>query len=1574
MKLLSSLPPAWNNIALIMRNKPDIETLSIDDLYNNLKVYEAEIKGQSSSGFNSYNVSFVSSENTSSINETTKAAHDLSAAGSKEQSSASSYADDVATITMRVKKFIKKTRRNLNFNGKEPVGFDKTKFECYNCHRRGHFAREYHAPRNQGNRSVDNKRRVVPIETPASALVDILNKAYLEILGYQYGLESLEERIRVHQKNETIFEESIAFLKYDVQVRDISIKDLKNKLEETMKEKDDLREKLTKFKESFKNLTKLINSQMSANDKTGLGYDSQFSENEMPKCEIFETATNSCVSEIDEDDNQAKDSVNHLIKDCPFYENKMVEKSVVNNKGKAVATKSGQVLVNAAKQNSTVSTSTVRPKVNTAAIRPNVNAKSSYFKLHFPKRRHFNQRSTANTNTFSRKFNTAKGKNVTTAGLKAVVNAAEGKKENAVKSSACWIWRPKGKLIDHTSKDKGSYTLKRFNYVDPNGRLKSAMAWMKGIKREFSAARTPQQNRVAERKNKTLIEAARTIQSDSLLPTTFWAEAVNTACYVQNRVLVTKPPQKTPYELLIVGHVLDASNPNDQDALDSTAGGNFLDKIPRECLAIIESKSKVRYSRSRMTDSRVSMNAPLPSSLPSHSFDLQQIATSLEDKLDIRMNRFEKSLNDMKPFVTPSAPIKAVDEVCVTCGSNHSYNHCPLTRGRNKFPIFHDSIQQFQTAAVGNFVQGNRHLNFGISYDGPPIPPPVVEKEPEETKDTELPSTKNIEPPSVQVLEKEKEPIDEPFVVPKPKANLPYPSRLAKKNSVKRMISLLQSSWKFSAIFILSLVLQTLSFICPSLQQVVLKNLLEKLGDPGRFLIPCDFSKFDNCLALADLGASINLMPTAHALIDVYEGEITLRHDEQSLTLKCGDTPSISYNNFESLKKVDHIDATCEEYSQEVLGFADVVASGNPSPYYEPIVSNSSPTLTPFDECDFLLLEEADAFIAIDDEPISSEINAMYYDPEGDILILEELLNSDPLPPLSNQKDYFPKAHKDLKVIEPKENKSSNDEPPEVKLKDLPPHLEYAFLGENNKWPVIMAKDLSVDEKSALLKSDSLCPKKGGMTVVTNDENELVPTRLVTRWRVCIDYQKLNEATRKDHFPLPFMDQMLERLAGNEYYCFLDGFSGYFQIPIDPKDQEKTTFTCPYGTFAYKRMPFGLCNAPGTFQRCMMAIFHDMIEQTMEVFMVDFSVFGIVLGHRISKKGIEVDKAKIDPFELMYDASDFVVGAVLGQRIEKHFRPIHYTSKTMTEAESNYTTTEKEMLAVVYAFEKFRQEYVDILTACHSGPTEGHYSANYTAKKVFDSGFYWPTIYKDAFELVKNCDSCQRQGKISQKDEMSQNAIQVCEIFDVWGIDFMGPFLNSKGKKYILVAVDYLSKWVEAKALPTNDARVVVKFLKSLFFRFRTPKAIISDRGTHFCNDQFAKVMSKYGTAFKTPIDHHKLQLNELHELRDQAYENSLIYKERTKKLHDSKIKNRIFNVSDQVLLFNSRLKIFFGKLKTRWSGPFTITEVYAYATAKLSHANGSNFKVNCHRLKHYYGGDVPPMEILDFETFHKDQ
>ncbi|GJS61709.1 reverse transcriptase domain-containing protein [Tanacetum coccineum] len=264
------------------------------------------------------------------------------------------------------------------------------------------------------------------------------------------------------------------------------------------------------------------------------------------------------------------------------------------------------------------------------------------------------------------------------------------------------------------------------------------------------------------------------------------------------------------------------------------------------------------------------------------------------------------------------------------------------------------------------------------------------------------------------------------------------------------------------------------------------------------------------------------------------------------------------------------------------------------------------------------------------------------------------------------------------------------------------------------------------------------------------------------------------------------------------------------------------------------------------------------------------------------------------------------------------------------------------------------QEAINILTACHNGPTGGHHGANYTAKKVFDSGFYWPTIYRDAHDMVKSCDSCQRQGKISQKDEMLQNAIQV-----------------------------------EAKAFPTNDDRVIVKFLKSLFARFGTPRAIISDRGEekpsfHVGPYRFDDALLAFPSAFKTPIgctpyklvygkachlpiklehkaywalkhcnfdlktagDHRKVQMNELNELRDQAYENSLSISENRRKIHDSKIKNRVFNVGNRVLLFNSRLKIFSGKLKTRWTGPFTVTQVFPYGTVELSQTYGPNFKV----------------------------
>ena len=457
------------------------------------------------------------------------------------------------------------------------------------------------------------------------------------------------------------------------------------------------------------------------------------------------------------------------------------------------------------------------------------------------------------------------------------------------------------------------------------------------------------------------------------------------------------------------------------------------------------------------------------------------------------------------------------------------------------------------------------------------------------------------------------------------------------------------------------------------------------------------------------------------------------------------------------------------------------------------------------------------------------------------------------------------------------------ERPPKLELKPLPTHLKYAFLGEDNTFPVIISSSLDLTQETQLLEilkthrntlgwtiadikgiSPLICthrihleedvkpsrqpqrrlnpimkevvkkevlklldvgviypiadskwvsptqvvPKKSGVTVVSNENNELIPTRVTSGWRVCIDYRKLNAGTRKDHFPLPFVDQMLERVAGHEFYCFLDGHSGYNQIEIALEDQEKITFTCPFGTFACRKMPFGLCNAPGTFQRCMMGIFSDMIEIILEIFMDDFSVFGdsfesclenlrkvlercqeknivlnwekchfmvtqgIVLGHIVSKDGIEVDKAKVElisnlptpkcvrdirsflghagfyrrfikdssaiarplctllakdvpftwsqacdtaftklknmlvsppimrspnwdlPFEIMCDASDYTIGAVLGQREDKKAFVIYYASKTLDSAQANYTTTEKEFLAVVFALEKFRSYIV----------------------------------------------------------------------------------------------------------------------------------------------------------------------------------------------------------------------------------------------------------------------------------------
>ncbi|GJT60618.1 reverse transcriptase domain-containing protein, partial [Tanacetum coccineum] len=651
---------------------------------------------------------------------------------------------------------------------------------------------------------------------------------------------------------------------------------------------------------------------------------------------------------------------------------------------------------------------------------------------------------------------------------------------------------------------------------------------------------------------------------------------------------------------------------------------------------------------------------------------------------------------------------------------------------------------------------------------------------------------------------------------------------------------------------------------------------------------------------------------------------------------------------------------------------------------------------------------------------------------------------------------------KELHFEEIKTIKSSIDDPPKLELKDLPSYHEYAFLEGTDKLPVIIPKELKDEEKDALLKvlkshkwaiawkiSDikgidpSFCThkilmeddykpavqhqrrvspvhcvaKKGGITVVENEDNELIPTRLVTGWRVCIDYRKLNDATCKDHFPLPFMDPMLERLAGNEYYCILDGFSGYFQIPIDPKDQDKTTFTCPYGTFAYRRMPFCLCNAPGTFQRCMMAIFHDKIEETMEEkchFMVKE---GIVLGHKISKSEIEVDRAKVDvkaklshPTSIK-GAENFAAdhlsrlenpheGALEKIEINETF-PLetlgiissHNDSSTPWFSDiANYhavnfvvkgmSSQQKKKFfkdVKLCAYQVIRrcvhgQEAVDILTACHNGPIGGHHGANYTAKKVLDSSSIgrlfteMPMTWSHGVTLV-NVKAKSRNVMKCLKMQFKFARSLTYGVSILWDRSRLLYLRN----KYIS-----LTHHLSTAYLPQTSGQVEVsnRGLKRILERTISENlASWSDKldDVLWAFPPAYWALKHYNFDLKTAGDHRKVQMNELNELWDQAYENSLIYKEKTKKIHDSKIKNCVFNVGDRVLLFNSRLKIFSGKLKTRWTGPFTVAQVFPYGAIELSQTDRPNFKVNGHRLKHYFGGDIPPMVVSDLQTFPMD-
>nr|GEY16906.1 reverse transcriptase domain-containing protein [Tanacetum cinerariifolium] len=602
---------------------------------------------------------------------------------------------------------------------------------------------------------------------------------------------------------------------------------------------------------------------------------------------------------------------------------------------------------------------------------------------------------------------------------------------------------------------------------------------------------------------------------------------------------------------------------------------------------------------------------------------------------------------------------------------------------------------------------------------------------------------------------------------------------------------------------------------------------------------------------------------TRRALIDVYTRELTLRVNNEAVTLNLDQTSRNSANyNDTTANQIVINDMACEEYSQEVIRFFDVIASGNPTPYYDPIVSNSSPTLTPFGDSDFLLEEGG-----------------------GEILLFKSFLNDDPSLPPPTQGMYLPQIRKELKICEAKNDKSSIDEPPEVKLKDLPPHLEYAFLESEDKLPVIIAKDLSVEKKAALIKV--LKSHKQSIAWKLSDIKGINPEFYTHKILMKDDFKPAVQHQRRVNPKIhDFIKKEVEKLIDAELiYSISDSpwvYDGYLSR-YDRKTME--VFTDDFLVFGNS---FGTClsHLDKMLQQCKDT--NLFLNWEKNHFMVKE---GIVLGHNISKNGIEADKAKVDVITKLPHPT--TVKGMSSQQKNKFFKDVkHYF-------------WDYPFLFKIYADQVIRrcvhgQEAIDILKACHNGPIGGHHGPNYTAKKVFDSGFNWPTIYRDADDLVKSCDACQHQGKISQRDEMPQNSIQVCEIFDVWGIDFMGSFPSSQGNK------------------------------------FGTPRAIVSDRAIHFCNDQFIKVMLKYDVTHRLATAYH-LQTSGHVEVSNHGLKRIL---ERT-------VDENHASWSDKL---DDALRAF-RKLKTRRSGPFTITQVFPYGTVELSQTDGPNFKVNGHRL-----------------------
>ncbi|XP_073289849.1 uncharacterized protein [Primulina huaijiensis] len=746
---------------------------------------------------------------------------------------------------------------------------------------------------------------------------------------------------------------------------------------------------------------------------------------------------------------------------------------------------------------------------------------------------------------------------------------------------------------------------------------------------------------------------------------------------------------------------------------------------------------------------------------------------------------------------------------------------------------------------------------------------------------------------------------------------------------------------------------------------LVQNKIPSKLKDPGSFSIPCMIGDVVFHKALCDLGASINLMPLSVfrklGLGEPKPTRMSLQLADRSVKYPQGIIEDVLVKVEKFIFSADFVVLDMEEDMEMPLILGRPFLATGKALIDDAMKDPLEATLTTD-------LKEND----LDEE--KTEIVA-YFDANHPWRKPMRMTLED----LGERRDLTPQ-------------KSSIEEAPTFELKPLPPHLKYVYLGESNTLLVIISAALTDVMEDKLLKVWK-APKSVFAWKVADIKG--------INTSVCMHKILMEDKYSPFVQPQRILNPKMQEVVKAETIKLLD--AGYKQIMIALEDQDKTTFTCPYGTFAFSRMPFGGVDEMrgdkssaelgkvsfyGTRRHSVGA--QDITAWSRDVpfdFNSDCLQAYEDLKERLVTAPILVAPDWDLPFEVMCDASDTAVGAVLGQRQNKVFHTIYYAKIRDKKGVENVVAdhlsrlelistdcvvhaindwfTDEQLFEVKHCpwyanFANFfvkgspppnlsfyqrkklfsdvkhyfweepflfkicadsmirrcvaEEEFGKILNHCHDREVGGHFGPTKTASKVLECDFYWPTLFKDARSYVLACDECQRTGNISNRHEMPLNNIIGCEVFDVWGIDFMGPFTSSFTKKYILVAVDYVSKWVEAEAYATNDAQVVFKFLKkNIFNRFVTPRAIISDELEH--RTYWATKALNFD--FTDAGERRLLQVDQLEEFRNLAYDLALSYKKKTKRAHDKQIIEREFKVSENVLLNNSRLRMFPGKLKS---------------------------------------------------------